>query len=74
MLLARIATKYAKPDGQFEINAVNKIKVLETCKLSAIPNIGRAHGKTLENHNFITCSDIWGSNVTNLQVMNIDMH
>lgn len=68
ILLARLATKKAKPNGQYEIKEGDVMKLLEHMKLSDMPTVGWSTAAVLREHHMSTCSDVWRSSVTALQV------
>lgn len=65
MLLARLGTSLAKPNGQYEIHAGNKMERLRDCALRMLPNVGYVQTHALkEQGGFETCRDIWMHNST----------
>lgn len=58
MLLARLASRRAKPDGQFIISPDTALQHLADTKLTDIPGIGRQKGRMLAKKQLQTCGDL----------------
>ena len=61
MLLARLATQRAKPNGKFEITTENMNAFLAPMLLSKIPQVGYALSRQLSDASYLTCADVWSS-------------
>lgn len=57
-LLARLATKQAKPNNQFFISPENIENFMEKLDLNDLPGVGRKIGKELKSLNVKTCGDL----------------
>ncbi|PKA61338.1 DNA repair protein REV1 [Apostasia shenzhenica] len=59
MLMARLATKSAKPNGQCFIPPEKVESFLEDLPIIALPGIGHALGVKLESRRLQTCGQLW---------------
>ncbi|XP_017777658.1 PREDICTED: DNA repair protein REV1 isoform X2 [Nicrophorus vespilloides] len=66
-LQARLATKRAKPDGQYYLKPELVEDYMSEMPLSELPGVGRATLIKLKNLGFETCKDIQESSLTVLQ-------
>jgi DNA repair protein REV1 len=69
MLLAKLATRRAKPNGQFEINTENKGSVLRDMALSDLPGIGWRACSILRESALLTVQDALPKSREELQVV-----
>lgn len=67
MLLARMATKKAKPNGVFVLEAGSAMSHLATMDVSELPGVGWSTKKKLEDANVCTVGDIQEKSVEFLQ-------
>jgi DNA repair protein REV1 len=71
MMLAKIATRKAKPNGQFEINAYNLDECMSELDLNELPGVGWESSRKLAVHGFKYLRDIATLSKDALQVVNI---
>lgn len=57
LLLTRLATRKAKPNGQFQMNAEESLGILKDLPIRSLPGVGWALEKKLESLNIKTCGD-----------------
>ena len=67
MMLARIATKKAKPNGQFTLTATTALPFLAELDLSDLPGVGWATKRKLEERGLRTVADLHASSKTILK-------
>ncbi|XP_078431133.1 DNA-directed DNA polymerase [Wolffia australiana] len=58
MLMARLATRVAKPNGQFYIPSEKVEDYMKELPVDALPGIGYTLNEKLESHNIQTCSQL----------------
>lgn len=56
--LAKIASDWRKPNGQFAINEAHTAEFLQSLSVSKIPGVGPKSAERLANMGFYTCGDI----------------
>jgi DNA repair protein REV1 len=66
MLLARLATKKAKPNGVYEVPP-NCLDYLSDIPLRDLPGVGRTLERKLIEKNMSTCQDVWQHSKATLQ-------
>ena len=66
-LLARIATKKAKPAGEYYLDQNEFIQVIGTYKPDILPGIGRQLKHTMTDNGINTCNDLLGRDLEFLQ-------
>ncbi|CAD5115879.1 DgyrCDS4817 [Dimorphilus gyrociliatus] len=58
LLLARLATKKAKPNGQFLMKEEESLAIIKELPVRNLPGVGWALGKKLDTLNIKTCGDL----------------
>ncbi|KAI9004798.1 hypothetical protein BC832DRAFT_67826 [Gaertneriomyces semiglobifer] len=58
ILLARMATKKAKPNGEFYLASSSKIDFLADCKVGELPGVGWSLSSRLEARGVVYCKDL----------------
>lgn len=66
-LQARMATKKAKPDGQFFLGSDKVEEYMSNISIKDLPGVGSSTMYTLEEMNLKTCGDLQGVSLTKLQ-------
>uniref|UniRef100_T1HD53 DNA repair protein REV1 n=1 Tax=Rhodnius prolixus TaxID=13249 RepID=T1HD53_RHOPR len=66
-LQARLATKKAKPDGQFYLNEENIVSFMHSLPVSDLPGVGGSTSYKLRNMGIKTCGDLQNTSLTCLQ-------
>ena len=66
-LIARLATKAAKPNGQLRVRQENVISYLDTLKAKDLPGIGWRTGRKLAELGIKTCSELRAKSLRFLQ-------
>ena len=69
MLLAKLATKKAKPNGQYQINSGNISSAIGNMKLDDLPGIGWKISKLLADHGLFNVNDVFSFTKEELQVL-----
>lgn len=64
--LAKVASDWNKPNGQFVVKPHHVTDFVRTLPLSKIPGIGPAAQKRLAAHGLHTCEDVWAWSITDL--------
>eukprot|EP00602_Paraphysomonas_sp_CaronLab_P011402 CAMPEP_0185041080 /NCGR_PEP_ID=MMETSP1103-20130426/39917_1 /TAXON_ID=36769 /ORGANISM="Paraphysomonas bandaiensis, Strain Caron Lab Isolate" /LENGTH=810 /DNA_ID=CAMNT_0027580659 /DNA_START=77 /DNA_END=2506 /DNA_ORIENTATION=- len=59
MLIARLATKKAKPDGQHRVMSVEMREFLSKTLLKDLPGVGWRLGRNLSERGYTTCEELW---------------
>lgn len=59
MLMARLATKKAKPDGIFVLTTDMLPAHLSSLSLADLPGVGRKHARLLREKGCVDCRDVW---------------
>uniref|UniRef100_A0A0A1WDT0 DNA repair protein REV1 n=1 Tax=Zeugodacus cucurbitae TaxID=28588 RepID=A0A0A1WDT0_ZEUCU len=67
-LQARMATKRAKPDGQYLLLPEVAEEYMTDIKIEELPGVGSSTAYTLKNHNLITCGDLQKITLLKLQM------
>ena len=67
MLLAKIATGRAKPNGSFFIPVESVQEFMKALPVREIPGVGYKFGKKLAEMNIRVCSDVWPHSKQSLQ-------
>uniref|UniRef100_W8AT07 DNA repair protein REV1 n=1 Tax=Ceratitis capitata TaxID=7213 RepID=W8AT07_CERCA len=67
-LQARMATKRAKPDGQYQLFPEVAQKYMADIKIDELPGVGSSTAYTLEQNNLITCGDLQKISLLKLQM------
>ena len=67
IFLARMATKKAKPDGQYQLHEQDVTGVLADLSVTELPGVGRSLQRKLAALNIINCSDLQGLSLARLQ-------
>ena len=67
MLLARMATKEAKPDGKFFIPHDKVDDIMQDLPVKEIPGVGYKLTRRLKEMNIHKCSDVWSHSKEKLQ-------
>ena len=67
ILLSRLATKKAKPNGQFLLTEESSGELLATMKVSELPGVGRSMGHKLSNLGVTIVGDLLKVSMTKLQ-------
>lgn len=66
-LIARIATKRAKPNGQLRVRQEHAIEFLDAMALRDLPGVGWRNGKRLEQQGIETCGQLRAAPLETLQ-------
>ncbi|CAI6345542.1 unnamed protein product [Macrosiphum euphorbiae] len=66
-LLARLATKKAKPDGQFYLEPGNIMDFMRNIDISDVPGVGRTLGHKLSTFGISTCGELSALSLQTLQ-------
>ncbi|XP_068226891.1 DNA repair protein Rev1-like isoform X1 [Palaemon carinicauda] len=69
MLIARMATRRAKPNGQHMVDTENLSEYMLNEKVTDLPGVGWSLGKRLESHNIKTCGDLQVKSLGQLQAV-----
>ncbi|XP_050337109.1 DNA repair protein Rev1 [Bactrocera neohumeralis] len=67
-LQARMATKQAKPDGQYLLLPEVAEKYMANIKIEELPGVGSSTAYTLKNNNLVTCGDLQMISLLKLQM------
>lgn len=67
-LQARMATKQAKPDGQYLLLKEVAEKYMADIKIEELPGVGSSTAYTLKNNNLVTCGDLQKISLLKLQM------
>lgn len=73
MLLARIATSLAKPNGIKQIHWGEKDDILRNLDIDRLPGIGWTASEKLNSKGIKTCEQLWKYNLSTIQVREIIM-
>ncbi|XP_073836578.1 rev1 DNA directed polymerase isoform X2 [Musca autumnalis] len=68
-LQARMATKKAKPDGQFFLQSENVESYMAEIPIRELPGVGSSTAYTLKDANLITCGDLQKVSLVRIQVL-----
>ena len=68
ILLARLSTKKAKPDGEYYLSGKDVPEFLKNIKIEDLPNIGWANTRKFREINVSTCSDLLQLSLEKLQL------
>lgn len=63
-----MATKKAKPNGQFQLTPDNVQKYFSNIKIADLPGVGPSTEYKLRQNNWITCEDLQSVSLTKLQM------
>ncbi|XP_064084428.1 DNA repair protein Rev1-like [Macrobrachium nipponense] len=69
MLVARMATRRAKPNGQYMVDMENLSEYMINEKVTDLPGVGWSLGKRLESQNIKTCEDLQVKSLGQLQAL-----
>ncbi|XP_018789648.1 PREDICTED: DNA repair protein REV1 [Bactrocera latifrons] len=67
-LQARMATKQAKPDGQYLLLPEVAEEYMANIKIEELPGVGSSTAYTLKNNNLVTCGDLQMISLLKLQM------
>ncbi|XP_067644830.1 DNA repair protein Rev1 [Eurosta solidaginis] len=67
-LQARMATKRAKPDGQYQLHSDAAQEYMADIKIEELPGVGSSTTYTLKQHNLVTCGDLQKISLLKLQM------
>lgn len=67
-LQARMATKQAKPDGQYLLLPEVAEEYMADIKIEELPGVGSSTAYTLKNNNLVTCGDLQKISLLTLQM------
>ncbi|XP_065362220.1 DNA repair protein Rev1 [Calliphora vicina] len=68
-LQARMATKKAKPDGQYYLQCENVEAYMSEIPIQDLPGVGSSTAYTLKDANLITCGDLQKATLPRLQML-----
>ncbi|XP_061388767.1 DNA repair protein Rev1 [Musca vetustissima] len=68
-LQARMATKKAKPDGQFFLQSENVESYMAEIPIKELPGVGSSTTYTLKDANLVTCGDLQKVSLVRIQVL-----
>ena len=69
ILLARMATRAAKPNGQFRVSEESVESFMAVQKVEHLPGVGHSLSKKLHEKGIFTCQDVMSSSLSNIQAM-----
>lgn len=70
MLMARLATKRAKPNGLYVIDSPSQAtELLRQMKIQELPGVGYALSSKLYEHGLTICSHLWDMNIEHLKTL-----
>ncbi|KAK7068222.1 deoxycytidyl transferase [Halocaridina rubra] len=69
MLIARMATRRAKPNGQYLADAERLSEYMSNEKVNSLPGVGWSLGKRLDSENIKTCEDLQTKSLGQLQTL-----
>lgn len=64
-----MATKKAKPNGQFQLNSEEASAYMSKLLISELPGVGSSTTHTLKEAHLITCSDLQNISLLRLQLL-----
>lgn len=64
-----MATKHAKPDGQYHLETDNVTAYMAHIPISDLPGVGSSTTYTLKDANLVTCGDLQKVSLVKLQLM-----
>ncbi|GFH09343.1 uncharacterized protein HaLaN_04458, partial [Haematococcus lacustris] len=67
ILVARLATRRAKPNGQYRVTSTQVLPFLADLPLSDLPGVGWAQQQKLAENNLTTVRQVWSSSKEQLQ-------